>query len=222
MSGGPEVSSTGDLSADLLALYLERFPGVPIYCGDEASVGLDDGDEVGSYALQDTTPDQLRLEDYVQSRCDPRSQILHIGLGNSRLAQRFCNSVLAIVGIAICKSEIDHALSCSIANYLPMLINKYSNTFAGAFGPDFDFVLDNNPTSFCCCYLHFCRMMTTYRRVLRKGGTIVTDRSGLAWVPAEAHPRWSFDFADWARFGAVLGLSARDVNGDVFTMEFVE
>jgi hypothetical protein len=42
------MSLTGDLSAGLLALYLERFSGVAIYCGEQASVGLDDGDGVGS------------------------------------------------------------------------------------------------------------------------------------------------------------------------------
>jgi hypothetical protein len=42
------MSSTGDLSAGRLALYLERFPGVAIYCGDQAPGGLDDGGEAGS------------------------------------------------------------------------------------------------------------------------------------------------------------------------------
>ena len=212
------MPSTGDLSPSLLALYHERYIGVPIYCGNEASAGIDDGDQEGSWVLQATTADQQRMEDYLQPRCHRTSQLLHIGLGNSGLAQRFCHSVASIVGITIRQDEVDLGLSYAMDNYLPMLMNKYSMPFAAAFGPNFDFVLDNNPTSFCCCYLHFCRMMTTYRRVLRRGGAIVTDHIGLAWVTEVTHPKWSLDFADWARVGEALGLSANNVGGTIFTL----
>ena len=99
-----------------------------------------------------------------------------------------------------------------------MLLNKYSIEYANAFPASFNFILDNNPSTFCCCFFHFARMMTTYRALLIDGGQIVTDRMGLGWVVTGGNPRWRFDFADWARIAEALGLAAEDVDSNVYTM----
>jgi hypothetical protein len=98
-------------------------------------------------------------------------------------------------------------------------MNKYSLQFSQAFSSDFDFIVDNNPSTFCCCFFHLARMMTAYRRLMRDGGRIVTERVGLGWVVKGGNPRWSFDFDDWSRIAEVLGLSTSDINGEVFTMQ---
>jgi hypothetical protein len=151
-------------------------------------------------------------------QCNNNSRVFHVGVGNSNLANRFSPLVSMIVGISIYENEISHALTINIDNYFPFLLNKYAMPMRPAFSAEFDFVVDNNPSGFCCCYFHFCRMMVAYRDLLRSNGQIITDREGLGWAAIDTSPRWRFDFEDWVQIADAVGLRAEDVDGSVYTM----
>ncbi len=175
-------------------------------------------EDLRDFSWRETTQDQKRIERYLKEECCRHSVLLHVGIGNSGLARNFCSSVSGTVGITIQENELHHALGLRIRNYFPLIMNKYSMELANGFAAGFDFVIDNNPSTFCCCFWHFIRMMTSYRSLLRSGGQIVTDRGGLCWTMPGSNPRWSLNFADWMWVARALGMIAEDVNGDVYMM----
>ena len=74
----------------------------------------------------------------------------------------------AIDGITLSEAERDHGESLAIAGYHIRLMNKY--------GPDletldggYDFIIDNNPASFCCCMFHLESMLERYAALLAPG-----------------------------------------------------
>lgn len=152
-------------------------------------------------------------------RLHPHSRLLHVGLGNSQLAQRFCHEVASIEGITITRTEYDLALSLHIPRYTPRLMNKYSRDFA-QMGGKFDFIIDNNPSTFACCRLHFARMMLAFKAGLAPGGMLLTDRLGLGHV-ADDSPgleRWSFSGEDWFAMAGALDLQASAHGEQVLAM----
>jgi hypothetical protein len=211
----------GHITPELLHLWRARFRDVPLYCADELCIGRDAPESGGDWTSFDTTPDQRRIEEHLRAKCHSTSTVLHVGVGNSRLAQSFSGSVGTIVGITIQRGELEHALQCDLPNYFPFLLNKFSMEFFAAFPGRFDFIVDNNPTSFCCCFLHFSRMMSAYRSLLSDQGRIITDRVGLAWVLPNISPRWSCDFADWSKIAEALGMSVKDEDGSVYTTKLM-
>jgi len=206
------------ISPSLLALWGEHYSDVPLYCANEDHPGKDEVEELRDFTLYPTTVDQLQIEAYLRQTCQKTDTILHVGIGNSELAERFSGSVSKIIGLTIQQGELDRALQQQIPGYLPLLLNKYSLAFSAAFTAEFDVIVDNNPSCFCCCFFHLCRMMSTYRALLRNSGKILTARIGLAWVVTDGLPRWRFDFADWSRLAERLGMHAEMVDPDVYAM----
>jgi hypothetical protein len=97
------------------------------------------------------------------------------------------------------------------------VINKFSREMTEV--PDsFNFIIDNNPSSFACCLFHFCRMMVSYHGMLGVGGALLTDALGLSWVTTGGDPAWSFNWVDWVRFGDALTMSARQVTPTVYSL----
>ncbi len=167
------------LTLEALQLWKNRFREIPLYCANESAPGIQGAPEEMDWTLLKTTEDQERIEAYVSSR-NIDGNVLHVGIGNSGLAQSFHTRMHAIVGITIQRNELQKAESLDIKNYFPLYINKYSTEMLSLPRHKFDFVIDNNPTSFCCCFLHFSRMMLTYQELLCDGGEILTDRLGLS------------------------------------------
>jgi len=164
-----------------------------------------------------TTPDQLRIERYID-RFDLRSKrILHIGIGNSGLASRFHDRVSEIVGTSIDEPELQLAQNLNYSNYRAVLHNKYSG-MTDEFTGRFNFIIENNPTSACCCIRHLSELFRLLELELAEDGQIVTDRVGLAWIPDGAHPRWSFDFDDLQAVASVAGLKAWKINRDTYVL----
>jgi hypothetical protein len=164
-----------------------------------------------------TTPDQLRIERYID-RFDLRSKrILHIGIGNSGLARRFHHRVGEIVGTSIDEPELQLAQNLSYSNYHAVLHNKYSGMSDEVTGR-FNVIVENNPTSACCCMRHLAELFRFLELKLAEDGQIVTDRVGLAWIPDGAHPRWSFDFEDLQAVASVVGLQAWKINRDTYVL----
>jgi len=125
--------------------------------------------------------------------------------------------VKEIVGTTIDESETVVARSLSLPNYRFLIHNKFSGSDSAIEGT-FDFILDNNPTSPCCCIRHLAAMFEFYQEKLSERGQVVTDRHGLKWVPDVTNPRWSFDFDDLATAAAVAGFSAFRMNRNTYVL----
>ena len=210
---------TKDSERALTRLMNRRFEMLPLDCGNETTPGTDESPAHRDWSLRPTTLDQARIEKFIAPRLQPDSRILHVGIGNSGLARRFSGKVSEICGITISGREFDHAKSLGLPGYRPLLINKYSRAYV-ALADKFDFIIDNNPSTFACCRAHFWRMMVASRDKLRPGGMIATDKGGLAHLASDAPQleRWRFSPLDWLAVAQALGLKARREGNFVLTM----
>lgn len=198
-------------------LHRTRFPTLPLDCGNAVDPGIIYSEDLRDWSDKATTPDQARMERYID-RFDLREKrILHVGIGDSGLARRFHRRVGEIVGTTIDEPERKVAQSLGIPHYKFVVQNKYSGCDDEITGK-FDFILDNNPTSPCCCVRHLAVLFDLYDKKLAGDGQIVTDRQGLEWVPEDSNPRWSFSFEDLEAVAAVAGFSAFRVNRNVFVL----
>lgn len=198
-------------------LHSTRFAALPEDCGNTSNPGVVYGADLRDWSDKVTTEDQHRMERYID-RFDLRSsRVLHVGIGNSGLAKRFAGRVREIVGTTIDDPEIEVARIASIPGYMVVKHNKYAGQ--GDLLPDeFDFILDNNFTSPCCCLSHLATMLDMYAEKLSGRGQIVTDQQGLGWIPPGANPRWSFDFDDVAAIAEACGLRATKVSSTVYIL----
>lgn len=199
------------------ALHQERFPQLPFDCGNGTDPGVRYCADLRDWSAKATTPDQARMENYIDRNDLRQRRILHVGIGNSGLARRFHGRVKEIVGTTIDEPEMAVAGSLALPNYRFVIHNKFSGQ-TNAIEGKFDFILDNNPTSPCCCVRHLAELLRFYAAMLAPGGQIVTDRIGLRWIPDDTHPRWSFDFDDLAAAAAAAGLSAYRMNRNVYVL----
>jgi hypothetical protein len=183
-----------------------RVDDLPLWCGSSDSSGIDEVPEWRDWTEQDTTPDQARIEDVLQDGYIEGSVLLHVGFGNSSLAKRFHKTAHAIDGITIQDNEYKHALSLSIPNYTATLANKYVANLASRLNRKYDFIVDNNPTTFCCCRWHLSTMLANYTVMLKPNGVIVTDTVGLHWASEPNDARWRLTKAEWWTLGALFGL----------------
>jgi len=199
------------------ALRDERFPELPLDCGTQGDPGVVYSEDLRDWSDKATTPDQKRIEQYIDRYDLRKRRVLHIGIGNSGLAKRFHRRVKEIVGTTIDEPEMAVARSLALRNYRFVIHNKYSGEDDAVEGT-FDFILDNNPTSPCCCVRHLGELFDFYAAKLAPAGQVVTDRIGLRWVPDETNPRWSFDFEDLAAAAAVAGFTAFRANRNVYVL----
>ncbi len=183
-------------------------------------LGIDESEEWRDWSAQYTTPDQLRIEAELERMDIDGARVLHVGVGNSRFAEHFAPRVAAIDGLTIQPPEKQLANTLAIENYRVFLCNKYNPHYPADLPEGgYDFILDNNPSTFACCRRHFGNMLDNYVRLLRRGGGILTDAVGLGWVVEGADPRWSLSFTDWVRLGVKHGLRAERVTESVFSLE---
>src|SRR3954466_6599598 len=134
-------------------LHRARFPELPFDCGNSSDPGVRYCEDLRDWSDKATTPDQRRVEHFID-RFDLRDKrVLHIGIGNSGLAKRFHRRVKEIVGTTIDEPEIRVAQALELPNYIAILHNKYSGRNEGVRGR-FAIIVDNNPTSPCCCIRH--------------------------------------------------------------------
>lgn len=199
------------------ALRDERFPELPFDCGNDREPGVIYSEDLRDWSDKATTPDQKRIEHYIDRYDLRQKRLLHIGIGNSGLAKRFHRRVKEIVGTTIDEPEMAVARSLALPNYRFVIHNKYSGQVEAIEGI-FDFILDNNPTSPCCCIRHLGDLFHFYAAKLAPGGQVVTDRIGLRWVPDDSNPRWSFDFDDLAAVAAVAGFTAFQADSNVYVL----
>ena len=204
---------------DLEQLGQTRFAQLPAWCGNDHAPGNDETERWRDWSQRNTTRDQARIEAFIAPLLTCRTRILHVGLGNSRFAERFCPHVALITGITITLAEHDLAVSLNLPHYQPLVMNKYSSAFAQMPG-EFDLIIDNNPSTFGCCRTHFFRMMLAYKRLLAPGGILVSDRAGLGHVSnlSNSHERWGFSGEDWMAVADALGMRGAERDATILTM----
>jgi len=200
-------------------LHRTRFPEFPLDCGNSHSPGVIYSPELRDWSDKATTTDQARMERYIDRFDLRKARILHVGIGNSGLAKRFHSRVGEIVGTTIDDPEMKVAAALQLPNYSFLPHNKFSGRNEAIKGK-FDFILDNNPTSPCCCFRHLAVLFDFYAEKLAGNGQIVTDRQGLAWVPEANHPRWSFDLDDLRAVAAVAGFSVYPMTSSVYVLAY--
>ena len=173
-----------------------RYDFCPEICGRLEHPGLATNMPIWiDHTQEATTVDQAGIEDALdgmdlQDRC-----ILHVGVGNSRFAQRFAGRVRLVDGLTVSHREKELADSLRIPNYTVYFLSKYSREFLTTIENRYDFIVDNNLASFACCKYHFFRMFDNYLWCLRPGGRILTDQRGMDWT-VDNDPRWQLTFSD--------------------------
>ena len=189
----------------LRALHAARFADLPFECGKALEPGFPETGDWRDWSEIPSTPDQVRIERYIDRFDLGGKSILHIGTGNSRLAARFAERARLIVGTTVVPEEVRRGEALGLANYRVLLHNKYRGRDVLE-AEQFDFIVDNNPSSFCCCMSHFARMLEFYADAVGERGQFVTDRVGLAWTTKGADPRWGFSAEDLAAVARLAGL----------------
>ena len=199
----------------------ERFPSLSLDCGERVAPGVVDVEDWRDWSRRNTTPDQLRIEDYLDQFDLRGRSILHIGIGNSGLAKRLAARARLICGTTIMPAEIEHAERLRLSNYRVSVHNKYRGSDDAPDGR-FDFIVDNSMTGFCCCLTHLLVMLDFYSSSLAPGGQIVTDRIGLAWAVDPDRPDWGFRFDDLAAVAALAGLKAYRIDANLHVLAHQE
>jgi hypothetical protein len=148
------------------------------YCGNEQP-GVASNDEAIDWTQQETTPDQVRIEAVLDTMALTGAQLLHVGVGNSKLAQRFASRVRGIDGLTVHQNEKIYAEALAIADYTVYVLNKYSRDVISVLSHSYDFIIDNNLASFACCKKHLFVMLGNYLTVLRSQGRILTCQIGM-------------------------------------------
>jgi hypothetical protein len=198
-------------------VHLARFAEFPLDCGNARDPGVIYNDDIRNWSDKPTTPDQKRIELYIDRYDLSQKRILHIGIGDSGLALRFHGRVREIVGTTIDEPEMMVARARALPRYTHLLHNKFTSWDRVVEGK-FDFIIDNNPTSPCCCLRHLEALFDFYDAKLAEGGQIVTDRQGLKWVPRGSDSRWGLNFEDLLLVASAAGFSAHRMNRTVYVL----
>jgi FkbM family methyltransferase len=190
------------------------FSSVLQECGHHVP-GRDEVPDWQVWVNRDTTPDQKRIEERLETLISPSSRMLHIGAGNSSLGARFAPRIAFVLGTTIHEEERLLAESLRLDNYSVVVANKYSGDMDQVSGR-YDLIIDNNPASFACCLFHFARMLGTYKDLLSDGGLLLTAQPGMRWVVTNNDPNWALSLNDWKRVGDVVGMPLEDLGGEVY------
>jgi len=162
--------------------------------------------------LGESTLDQKRIESWVASHLDSLSVvaedavILHVGVGNSNFARRFCPLVRAVHGLTLGRREQALASSLQLENYQTWRVNKYHPQLLSYLDwVPYSFIVDNNLASYACCQKHFHAMLTNYSLMLREDGAILTDYIGMGHAPGDINWNIAAEIEDIAeKFGLRL------------------
>lgn len=187
-------------------------------CGnlDRPGRGVDDLSQV-DWSTVEASIDQARIAE-VLTRMDLRGKdVLHVGVGDSRLAASLAARVNHIDGVTMHPNEARHADSLKLDNYRVVLLNKYSKQLA-CLDNRYDFISDNNLGSYACCTFHFHRMLDNYCATLKRGGKILTDQRGMEWTYG-CRPEWRMSYQELAELGKVFPLRASKITSTVYALE---
>lgn len=141
------------------------------------------------WAERETTQDQSEIEAELSKllkdlgkSATSKLELLHVGIGNSKLALKFCKCVRNITGITVMPTELRLGESSSLPNYEIIQCNKYGDEFARLIQDKFDIIIDNNPTSYSCCHTHYLKYLSRLYQYLKPEGTFFSHRLGVSYI----------------------------------------
>ena len=149
------------------------------FCGNREQPWVTLNSEAVDWTRQETTRDQVRIEAVLDTLAVTGASILHVGVGNSKFAQRFASRARRIDGLTVHLHEKSHADALGLPNYTVYVLNKHSPEFGTVITHTYDFIIDNNLASFACCKYHFSVMFENYLRALAAHGQILTCQIGM-------------------------------------------
>ena len=199
--------------------YVSAYETCPEVCGnlERPGVALDMPKWIEHTHL-DTTVDQLRIEEALNRLQWRGRNILHVGVGNSRFAERFAAGAASIDGITVCESEVAYARTLNIPNYNVHFLNKYGRDFSLRLTAKYDFIIDNNLASYACCKYHFYRMLDNYLGAMTPNAAILTDQRGMDFTVEE--PRWILTYRDLRDLERKFPVRASKLDDTVFALTF--
>lgn len=158
-----------------------RYHSFPANCGESSFVKLSYSD--GSWTTRKTTKDLRNIEAFLSPHTDP-IKVLQIGVGNSSLYKNIRHRTSKFVGITVVEDEVDFAKQSFPdeygSKYKVTVCNKYSSRLV-TLGVGFDYIVDNDISSYACCKKHFNDMLEAYSRMLSKNGKILIGFNGLGY-----------------------------------------
>lgn len=149
------------------------------FCGNLEQPWVTLNSAAVDWTQQATTRDQTHIEAVLDTMAVLGASILHVGVGNSKFAQRFASRVHRIDGLTVHQNEKTHADALGIPNYTVYMLNKHSREFVSVIVNTYDFIIDNNLASFACCKYHFAVLCENYLRALTSHGQILTCQIGM-------------------------------------------
>jgi hypothetical protein len=164
------------------------------FCGNLEHPWVTRISEAVDWTQQETTRDQVCIEAALDTMAVTGASILHVGVGNSKFAQRFASRARRIDGLTVHQNEKTHADALGLPNYTIYVLNKYSPEFGSVITNTYDFIIDNNLASFACCKQHFAVMCENYLRALTSHGQILTCQIGMDAVHGDFG--WVMTYAD--------------------------
>jgi hypothetical protein len=171
------------------------------------------------YASKPTTVDQERIEAVLALRDLDGARILHAGIGSSGLARRFSDRAALIDGLTISAGEKAFGDSLRLPNYAIFHLNKHSRGFNRVITNRYDYIVDNNLTSFACCKYHLYLMLDNFLSVLEAGGAILTDQRGLDW--ACFNPNFTMTYGDLQSLAEIFPVAVSKVTDTVYSLRFL-
>jgi len=201
--------------------FRSQYESCPDVCGRMDSPGLAlDMPLWVDHTRDETTVDQARIEAELDKMDLSGKNILHVGVGNSRFAERFASRVNLIDGLTVSRNEKALADSFEIDNYTVYFLNKYGREFVLTIINKYDFVVDNNLASFACCKYHFYLMLDSYIWSSKPGGQILTDQQGMDWVIED--PRWKLTYQDLLALENKFPVRVGRITDTVFSIRAVK
>ena len=164
------------------------------FCGNLEQPWVTRISEAVDWTQQPTTSDQVCIEAVLDTMAVTDASILHVGVGNSKFAQRFASRARRIDGLTVHQNEKIQAEALGLPNYTVYVLNKYSPEFGAVITNTYDFIIDNNLASFACCKQNFAVMFENYLRVLTSHGQILTCQIGMDAVHGDFG--WVMTYAD--------------------------
>ncbi len=158
-----------------------RYIFFPKRCHDLAQPSIRYSD--GSWINRGTTADLKRIQAFLLEQKEGLA-VFQAGIGNSSLYRLLKNRVSRFVGVTIVQDELDYAQQqwpqALGGAYQAHLSNKYTGDIA-LLGKGFDYIVDNDISSYACCRHHFEVMLDTYRTMLKPDGAILVGFLGLGY-----------------------------------------
>jgi hypothetical protein len=213
----PDHDARGPMDARTIEVFQSTYDSCLEVCGnlDRPGLGLDLPNKI-DFSRHETTIDQLRIEQQLDRMDLSGVNVLHVGVGNSLFAERFCSRVNLIDGLSVSLAEKQCGDAKRLENYTVYLLNKYTRGFISTLRNKYHIIVDNNLAGFACCKFHFYLMLDNYWSVLAAGGMIMTDQRGMDFTISD--PRWQLTYDDLVDLEQRFRLRAAKISSTVYSL----